>query len=60
MDASLKDGGLAKRQSGLKIAPKRARLSPINQRRLVNFRANRRGYWSFWIFLSCFVISLFS
>ena len=27
------------------------KLSPLNQRRLHNFRANRRGYWSFWIFL---------
>ncbi|TIN14337.1 MAG: ABC transporter permease, partial [Mesorhizobium sp.] len=26
-------------------------LSPLNQRRLQNFRANRRGYWSLWIFL---------
>jgi len=60
MDASLKDGGLAQRQSGLKIAPKRARWSPINQRRLANFKANRRGYWSFWIFLFFFGISLFS
>ena len=25
-------------------------LSPINQRRWQNFRANRRGYWSFWLF----------
>ena len=25
-------------------------LSRLNQRRLVNFRTNRRGYWSFWIF----------
>lgn len=34
------------------------RLSPMNQRRLANFRANRRGYWSFWIFLVLFVLSL--
>ncbi len=33
-------------------------LSPMNQRRLANFRANRRGYWSFWIFLVLFVLSL--
>jgi microcin C transport system permease protein len=33
-------------------------LSPVNQRRLANFRANRRGYWSFWIFLVLFVLSL--
>ena len=36
------------------------RLSPINQRRLANFRRNRRGYWSFWIFLVLFVGSLFA
>lgn len=35
-------------------------LSPINRRRLANFRANRRGYWSFWIFLFLFLVSLFS
>lgn len=33
-------------------------LSPMNQRRLANFRANRRGHWSFWIFLVLFVLSL--
>lgn len=38
----------------------RARLSPLNQRRLQNFRANRRGVWSFWIFLVLFVLSLFA
>ena len=26
-------------------------LSPLNQRRLQNFRANRRGWWSLWIFV---------
>ncbi len=36
------------------------RLSPINQRRLANFKANKRGYWSFWIFLFIFVLTLFS
>ncbi|MBM3517363.1 MAG: ABC transporter permease [Alphaproteobacteria bacterium] len=36
------------------------RLSPLNRRRLANFRANRRGYWSLWIFLVLFVVSLFS
>ena len=36
------------------------RLSPINRRRLTNFKANRRGYWSFWIFLVLFVVSLFA
>jgi microcin C transport system permease protein len=36
------------------------RLTPLMQRRLANFRANRRGYWSLWIFLALFVISLFA
>jgi microcin C transport system permease protein len=33
-------------------------LSPINQRRWQQFRANRRGWWSLWIFLVLFVLSL--
>ena len=33
-------------------------LSRLNQRRLANFRRNRRGFWSFWIFWSLFVLSL--
>ena len=40
--------------------PRRPWLSPLNQRRLQNFKANRRGYWSLWIFLLLFVLSLFS
>jgi microcin C transport system permease protein len=36
------------------------KLSPINRRRWQNFKANRRGYWSFWIFLVLFVLSLFA
>jgi len=35
-------------------------LSPLNQRRWQNFKANRRGYWSLWIFLVLFVLSLCS
>jgi microcin C transport system permease protein len=38
--------------------PRRSRLSPLNQRRLANFRRNRRGWWSFWIFSILFVLSL--
>ena len=29
--------------------------SPLNRRRWQNFKANRRGYWSFWIFMVLFV-----
>ena len=35
-------------------------LSPIGQRRWRNFKANRRGYWSLWIFSVLFIISLFA
>ncbi len=35
-------------------------LSPLTRRRLHNFRANRRGFWSLWIFLAMFAISLFA
>jgi microcin C transport system permease protein len=34
------------------------RLSPLTRRRLRSFRANRRGYWSLWIFLALFLVSL--
>jgi microcin C transport system permease protein len=33
-------------------------LTPINRRRWENFKANRRGYWSFWLFMVLFVLSL--
>ena len=36
------------------------KLSPINQRRLRNFRANRRGYWALWIFLVLTALTLVS
>ncbi len=35
-------------------------LSPLNRRRWQNFKANRRGYWSFWIFSVLFIVSLFA
>jgi hypothetical protein len=39
---------------------KRFRLSEINRRRWRNFKSNRRGYYSFWIFLILFFISMFA
>jgi microcin C transport system permease protein len=33
-------------------------LTPINRRRWNNFKANRRGYWSLWVFLTVFVVSM--
>jgi microcin C transport system permease protein len=35
-------------------------LSPLARRRLTSFRANRRGYWSLWMFLLIFFSSLFA
>ena len=35
-------------------------ITPLNRRRLENFKKNRRGYWSLWIFLILFVLSLFA
>ncbi len=36
------------------------KVTPLTRRRLANFRANKRGFWSLWIFLALFVISLFA
>ena len=51
---------VAKTEADEGPAVPRPRLSPLNQRRWQNFKANRRGYWSLWIFLVLFVLSLFS
>jgi microcin C transport system permease protein len=49
--------GMAENAAVARSQP-RGWLSPINRRRLQNFKANRRGYWAFWIFLVLFVLSL--
>ena len=36
------------------------RVTPVTARRIANFTANRRGYWSLWIFAILFVLSLFA
>lgn len=33
-------------------------LSPLTRRRLANFRANRRGFWSLWLFAAMFFLSM--
>ena len=33
-------------------------LSPLNQRRFARFKANKRGWWSLWLFLGLFIFSL--
>jgi microcin C transport system permease protein len=45
---------------GLFALPRGFEFSPINARRWQNFKANRRGYWSLWLFLVLFVVSLFA
>jgi len=35
-------------------------ISPLNRRRWQNFKSNRRGFWSLWIFLILFFVSLFA
>lgn len=34
------------------------KLTPMNQRRLQRFKANRRGWYSLWIFTALFIVSL--
>jgi microcin C transport system permease protein len=36
------------------------RITPLTRRRLDNFRANKRGFWSLWLFLALFIASLFA
>jgi microcin C transport system permease protein len=36
------------------------KISPLTRRRLDNFRANKRGFWSLWIFLVLFGVTLFA
>ena len=44
------------------LAPRRRwyELSPLNKRRVANFRANRRALWSLRVFSVLFVLSLFA
>ncbi len=44
--------------AGASPVPSRFALSSLNRRRLANFRANKRGFWSLWIFLVLFGLSL--
>ena len=36
------------------------KLSPHNKRRLQNFKSNKRGFYSFWIFSFLFIVSIFA
>ncbi len=35
-------------------------IRPLTRRRITNFKANRRGFWSLWIFLVLFIATLFA
>src|SRR6266481_4305009 len=35
-------------------------IGPLTRRRLDSFRRNRRGFWSLWIFLALFLVTLFA
>ncbi len=49
-----------RRRSAPVRPPRKGLLSPTNIRRWRNFKANKRGYWSLWLFLVLFVLSLFA
>jgi microcin C transport system permease protein len=44
--------------SAIEAPRSRFSFSPIGARRWANFKANRRGFWSLWIFLFLFVIAM--
>ena len=61
----MNDRAVLEAASGAPLAPPLEhrgwlRLTPVNRRRLDNFRRNKRGYFSFWVFLTLFVVSLFA
>ncbi len=64
MNGSMDSGAALTSATGLSLpAPDRflgRPISPLTRRRLDSFRANRRGFWSLWIFLALFILSLFA
>ena len=44
----------------IRTPPAAMTLTPLTQRRLANFRANRRGYWSMMVFAVLFFFTLFA
>ena len=53
-------GAVAARRGSAGRRSHRFSLSPLNRRRWQNFKSNRRGFWSLWIFLILFFVSLFA
>src|SRR5271170_5733732 len=64
LKAGMSSAGAAAREVEAPAAPAErvlgVKLTPLMRRRLRNFRANRRGFWSLWIFLGLFGVSLFA
>ena len=62
MDARTSSRPLGSAPGGADAVParKRFRFSEINRRRWRNFKSNRRGFYSFWVFLVFFFVSLFA
>lgn len=52
--------GLGRKNNDLSDPNAPSRLSPLTRRRLTLFRANKRGFYSLWIFLFLFFVSLFA
>ncbi|MBB43905.1 MAG: ABC transporter permease [Rhodospirillaceae bacterium] len=48
------------RENNKKLKSPKIVFSPLTRRRLHNFKENRRGFWSFWIFLILFILTLFA
>ncbi len=42
------------------MAKTNSRLTPLTQRRLAQFKANKRGLWSFWVFTALLFVALFA
>ena len=54
------EGGAVAPVQGVQVRPTflGRRVTPLTRRRLDNFRANRRGFWSLWLFLAIFSVTL--
>ena len=57
MTASSEPARYAARTADLFLGYK---ITPLTRRRLDSFRRNRRGFWSLWIFLVVFLVTLFA
>jgi microcin C transport system permease protein len=62
LDQASHTSGNAEQATASMEEPRRSRfaISPLNRRRLDNFKKNRRSYWSAYIFVILFVLSLFA